>query len=395
MKYICAAILILATLTRADSSNEETPGLTYTPNKDATEHSKLALDQLDIKALIDAGNYTEALDIYVNGKNREGKSLQGMAQKDWVAAGLDDVSEYDAYAALFNQGDGEPFLDSYNLDAMFCNRTFAGQTPEMCAIAAKKNLLCTGLQYAQYEGVNAIQYGNAKNWDELFTFWDGVYDEDVDERVNSGGPGAVQKSRDGDFATTFREDSLQAIIDGQAAFKDGSVNTPKLEAAYGNFKKANLATFAQATLKYSALFDEADLEQEKIDEKWGEGYTYFRCGAGLMAPELALYINYVLDPRDKMGMTLTPKETHCKIVKKMLSLPEIGMGVKMSDLNIENYLPTIKEDCDITSFDHAKSKYYSKGSKSERVWIPFLGLLVVGSLYIVGYNIVTKSQVAN
>jgi len=393
MKYICAAILILATLTRA--ADEETPGLTYTPRKDVTQHSKIALDQLDIKALIDAGNFTEALDIYVNGKNREGKSLQGMAQKDWVAAGLEDTSEYDAYAALFNQGDGEPFLDSYNLDAMLCNRSFEGQTPEMCAIAAKKNLLCTGLQYAQYEGINAIQYGNEKNWDELFAFWNGVYDEDVDERVNSGGPGAVQKSRDGDFDTSFREASLQAIIDGQAAFKDGSVNTPKLEAAYEDFKKANLATFAQATLKYSALFDEAGLEQAKIDKKWGEGYTYFRCGAGLMSPELALYINYVLDPRDKMGMTLTPKETHCKIVKKMLSLPEIGMGVKMSDLNVENYLPTIKEDCDITSFDHAKSKYYSKGSKTERVWIPFLGLLVVGSLYIVGYKIVTNSQPAN
>ena len=304
MKYICAAILILATLTRA--ADEDTPGLTYTPNKDVTAHSRIALDQLDIKALIDAGNFTEALDIYVNGKNREGKSLQGMAQKDWVAAGLEDTSEYDAYAALFNQGDGEPFLDSYNLDAMLCNRSFEGQTPAMCAIAAKKNLLCTGLQYAQYEGINAIQYGNEKNWDELFAFWNGVYDEDVDERVNSGGPGAVQKSRDGDFATSFREASLQAITNGQAAFKDGTVDTPKLEKAYEDFKKANLATFAQATLKYSALFDEAGLEQAKIDKKWGEGYTYFRCGAGLMEPELALYINYVLDPRDKMDMTLTP-----------------------------------------------------------------------------------------
>jgi len=52
-----------------------------------------------------------------------------------------------------------------------------------------------------------------------------------------------------------------------------------------------------------------------------------------MDPELALYINYVLDPRDKMDMTLTAKETHCKIADKMLSLPEIGMGLTLEDLN--------------------------------------------------------------
>ena len=166
-----------------------------------------------------------------------------------------------------------------------------------------------------------------------------------------------------------------------------------MTAAYEDFQKANLATFAQATLKYSALFDEKDLEQAKIDKKWGEGYTYFRCGAGLMDPELALYINYVLDPRDKVGMTLTPKETHCKIVNKMLSLPEIGMGVKMGDLNLETYLPTIKEDCDITSFDHAEGP--AGKSDSERAYLPFIGLLVVVGLYIGAYVITRQDDNSN
>lgn len=381
------AFLLLAASSAVNAAEE---GLTYTPKNDVTKHSKITLDQLDIKALIDGGDLAGAFDIYQNGKNREGKSLQAMAQKDWAGAGLEDLSDYDAYAALFNQGDGEPFLDSYNLDAMNCDRSFAGQTADMCAISAKKNLLCTGLLYAQYEGISAIQNGNEKNWDELFAFWNGVYDSSVDERVNSGGPGAVQKSRDSDFGTSFREASIQAAIDGQAAFKDGTVDKTKLTAAYEDFQRANLASFAQATLKYSALFDEKDLEQAKIDKKWGEGYTYFRCGAGLMDPELALYINYVLDPRDKMGMTLTPKETHCKIVNKMLSLPEIGMGVKMGDLNVETYLPTIKEDCDITSFDHAEGP--AGKSKSERAYLPVIGFLVVVGLYFVAYGVVTKDK---
>lgn len=358
-------------------------GLTYSPNNDVTKHSSITLDQLDIKALIDDGDIEGARNIYLNGKNREGKSLQQMARKDWVAEGIDDLSDYEAYATLFRPGNGEPYLDSYNVDALNCTGSFDGQTREMCDISFKKNLLCTGLNYAQYEAVKAIQYKNEKNWDELFAFWNGVYDESVDSRVNSGGPGAVQKSRDSDFKTSFREDSIQAIIDGQKGFS-GDFNKDKVEKAYEAFNKANLASFAQATLKYAALFDEAGLEQDKKDKKWGEGYTYFRCGAGLMDPELAIYIDYVLDPRDKADVTFTPKETFCKIVKKMLSLPDIGMGVQIGDLNLGEYpaTSTIEEDCDIDSLNHAKGK---GKSESMRTYIPFLGFLVVVATYVGGY----------
>lgn len=383
MNLFPAALLLVASVVTA----EEEAGLTYTPKNDVTKHSKIALDQVDIKAAIDGGNLDEAMTIYTEGKNREGKSLQQMAQKDWAAAGIEDLSDHDAFASLFYTWDGKTYLDSYNLDAMTCSGTFAGETPDMCAIAAKKNLLCTGLQYAQYEGVKAIQNGSEINWDELFAFWNGVYDE-THSNVEKGAPGAVQKSRDDDFKTSYREASLLAIINGQKAFSGSSVNTKKLEQAYADFKKANLATFAQATLKYSALYDEKDLEQEKVDKKWGEGYTYFRCGAGLMDPGLASYINYVLDPRVPHG-DLTPKETVCKIVKKMLSVPEIGPGVKMDDLNVEAYLPTIMADCDIESFDHVKGV---KKSESERAFIPFIGLLIVFSTYAGAYCYLKKKQ---
>ena len=384
MNLFPAALLLVASVVTA----EEEAGLTYTPKNDVTKHSKIALDQLDIKAAIDAGNLDEAMQIYTEGKNREGKSLQQMAQKDWAAAGIADLSDHDAFASLFYTWDDKTYLDSYNLDAMTCSGSFAGENPDMCAIAAKKNLLCTGLQYAQYEGVKAIENGSEINWDEMFAFWNGVYDTSVHPDVNKGAPGAVQASRDLDFGTTYREASLKALIDGQKAFSGSSVNTKKLEQAYADFKKANLATFAQATLKYSALYDEKDLEQEKVDKKWGEGYTYFRCGAGLMDPGLASYINYVLDPRVPHG-DLTPKETVCKIVKKMLSVPEIGPGLKMDGLNVEAYLPTIKADCEIDSFDHVKG---ASKSESERAYIPFIGLLIVFSTYAGAYCYLQKKK---
>lgn len=358
-------------------------GLTYTPKNDVTKHSSITLDQLDIKALIDDGDTEGARDIYLNGANREGKTLQQMARKDWVSEGIEDLTDYEAYATLFRPGNGEPYLDSYNVEALNCTGSFDGQSRAMCDISFKKNLLCTGLNYAQYEAVKGIQYKNEKNWDELFAFWNGVYDETIDSRVNSGGPGAVQKSRDSDFKTSFREDSIQAIIDGQKGFSDG-FKKDKVEKAFEAFNKANLASFAQATLKYSALFDEEGLEQDKKDKKWGEGYTYFRCGAGLMDPELAIYIDYVLDPRDKADVTLTPKGTFCKIVKKMLSLPEIGMGVKIGDLNLKEYpaTSTIESDCDIDSLAHVKA--YGK-SESQRTFIPFIGFLIVVGTYVGGY----------
>jgi hypothetical protein len=366
-------------------------GLTYTPNNDVNDHSKIALDQLDISDAIDVFNTALALDIYTNGKNRAGKSIQEMATKDWAAAGLEDVADYDAFAALFYQ-EGEPFLDTYNLDAMNCNGTFSGQSQEMCDIAAKKNLICTGLLYAQYEAVNSIQYKNEKNWDELFAFWNGVYDETVDSRVNSGGAGAVQKSRDADFGTSFLDASIQAMKNGQKAFSGSSVDTDRVTKAYDDFKRANLATFAQATLKYASLFDEEGLEQAAMDTKWGEGYTYFRCGAGLMHPELALYINYVLDPRDKLGQVFTPKETYCKIVKKMLSLPDIGYGLTLDELNLGNYpsTSTIKEDCGLDSIKHAEGLYYSDGNY--RNYVPVLELLVVVCMYFASYIFVTRKR---
>jgi hypothetical protein len=389
MNTFALTLLSIASLQMIQAQDISESGLTFTPTNDVTSHSTITLDQLDIKDLIDAGDFDAAREIYINGSNREGKSLQMMARIDWAAAGVEDLTDYESYAVLFRSGTGEPYLDSFNLDAMNCTGSFEGQSIDMCAIAAKKNLLCTGLNYAQYEGVKAIQYANEKNWDEMYAFWNGVYDESIDIRVNSGGPGAVQKSRDSDFDTSFYEDAIQAFIDGQKGF--APFNQATVEASYEAFNKANLASFAQATVKYAALFDEEGLEQALMDKKWGEGYTYFRCGAGLMDPELALYIDYVLDPRDKKDMTFTPKETMCKIVNKMLSVPEIGMGVLVEDLNLENLFPTIKEDCGISSFAHVEGASYTN-KDNLNTFLPVLGLLVVMTVYITGYCKFTRRK---
>lgn len=366
MKLLVASLLPAFSVVKADVSTDVTEVIGYTPNKDVIDHSKAGLDQLDITDIINepGDDWTEAIDIYINGRNRATKSFQGMARKDWAAAGVQDLSIYEAYAALLNYpGNAEPFLDSYNLDALNCNGTFAGHSRRLCDISIKKNLLCTGLQYAHYEGVKAIQNNNEKNWDEMFAFWNGVYDESVDSRVNKGGPGAVQSSRDKDFGTSFKQESITALLAGQEAFgkeANGDISDAKLkeklQAAFYKFNRANLATFAQATLKYSANYAKGGLSSEYVDKAWGEGYTYFRCGAGLMDPAIAVYINSIFDPRDKKGTDITPMEVHCKILRRMLDEEDIGYDLKVSDLNVEEYFPNVKNDCGIDSLDNTEEE---------------------------------------
>eukprot|EP00547_Thalassionema_nitzschioides_P002386 CAMPEP_0194199016 /NCGR_PEP_ID=MMETSP0156-20130528/188_1 /TAXON_ID=33649 /ORGANISM="Thalassionema nitzschioides, Strain L26-B" /LENGTH=498 /DNA_ID=CAMNT_0038923851 /DNA_START=82 /DNA_END=1578 /DNA_ORIENTATION=+ len=364
-KLIFASLLISFSAIKADVSTDVTETIGYTPNLDVIDHSKAGLDQLDISGIIDepGNDWTEAIDIYINGRNRATKSFQGMARKDWAAAGVEDLSIYEAYAALLNYpGDAEPFLDSYNLDALNCNGTFEGHSRRLCDISIKKNLLCTGLQYAHYEGVKAVQNNNEKNWDEMFAFWNGVYDDSVDSRVNKGGPGSVQSSRDKDFGTNFKQESITALLAGQEAFgkeANGEISEAelkeKLQAAFDKFNRANLATFAQATIKYSANYAKEGLSSEYVDNTWGEGYTYFRCGAGLMDPAIAVYINSVFDPRDKKGADVTPLEVHCNILRRMLAEKDIGYNLKVSDLNVEEYFPNVKNDCGIDSLGDTKT----------------------------------------
>merc|ERR1712048_330072 len=132
---------------------------------------------------------------------------------------------------------------------------------------------------------------------------------------NKGGPGAVQSSRDKDFGTSFKEETVDALLAGQEAFEQHSIGSlsdaelaEELQTQFDRFNRANLATFAQATLKYSLTYSTAGLLPDARDKNWGEGYTYFRCGAGLMDSAIAVYINFLLDPRGKSADDIVEKE---------------------------------------------------------------------------------------
>jgi len=336
MKLNIALTLLTAAAVNADVG--------YTPVNDVTDHARFGIDVKNIQKYIGDGNKTEAFELYstytegVNSRASDGKTVQGMATKDWADSGAPDEIKK-AYEAVL----GENHLDSYTTDAINCDGTFAGYSATLCEVAATKNLHCTAISYSQYEGEKAIAKSSEKNWDELFAFWHGVYTEGADYFLDGGGA-VVQGKRDKDFGTEYKKAALKALNDGQKAVQ-APVDKEALQAAFDAFNAAHVGSFAQATMKYAKSMKDAT-EQSDIDKYFAEGYTYFRCAAGLFDADLATFIQDQFDPRGvKAG---SQPDVYCAIAKKMAATSDIGYGVSINDLNLGFKLVNITTDCNIT-----------------------------------------------
>lgn len=354
MKYIIAPLLIsLASAGDCD----------YKPGNDVTDHSKSAVDALKLKEAVNAGDTEKAMEIYTNPTTRSSKTPQGLATKDWAGAGAPDEIYQDYVAVL-----GENFLDGYNIDAINCSGQFEGQSSDICKIAAVKNALCSSLSYALYEfAKSGGDAGSEKNWDEGFAFWHGLYDEPVDGvDLGSNSAAAVQSSRDSNYKTDHKGESCQRIKNGQDA--DKAAKKKELEGIAASIA----ATFSQATLKYAAEMLVGE-DQALIDKKWGEGYTYFRCGAGLMDKDLAMYIEKNFSPLTNDQMT--DDTVLCGIASKMAETKDLGYGISMGDLELTNFetLADLETRCSITIPVASMELASSSAIKSA-------GLLAVGAI---------------
>jgi len=334
MKFAAALPLLLA----AGGANAYV--CDYVPTEDVTDHSLSAVDSSKVTELVSLPDWAEAYSYYTSQTARANpdSTLQGYATKDWVASGApDDILQN------YNNILGENFLDSYNTDATQCSGTFDGRSDAFCGTAAKKNVLCTTLSYALYEVAKAgSDAGSEKNWDEGFAFWNGLYEAEVDDvAIGAYSSGAIQESRDGNFMSNNRE----ASCDGFKAGQNGDMATKN--AAIGDIAVGLVTTFSQAILKYSAEMIPAQAagDTDKVDAKWAEGYTYYRCAAGLFDADFAAYVEGRFSPFKNDYPT--GNEMYCELAAKMHETSDLGFGVSMNVLGSENFGATqnVSIDC--------------------------------------------------
>merc|ERR1719264_742463 len=89
----------------------------------------------------------------------------------------------------------------------------------------------------------------------------------------------------------------------------------------------------------------ADLTEDKKDAKWAEGYTYFRCAAGLFDPSFATYVEKNFNPLKNSFPS--DNKMYCGIAEKMHTTSDLGYGVNMKDLGTGTFDATkmIADEC--------------------------------------------------
>jgi len=329
----------------------------YVPTEDVVDHSKSAIDVSKVTDLVVADDKAGALTYYTSqtARSSDSKTLENTAKKDWAASGApDDI--YQNYVSIL----GADFLDSYNKDSIQCTGAFAGKSAGMCATAAKKNVMCTTLAYGLYEvAKSGGPEGTEKNWDEGFAFWNGLFEEELDGvGLGKYAGGAIQDSRDGNFETSNKMTSCNGFKNGQGQSKD------QKNTQIGTIAQGLVATFSQAVLKYSAEMVADDTEEGKRDAKWAEGYTYFRCAAGLFDSDFAAYVETEFSPLTNEFPT--GQEMYCKLATKMHETTDLGFGVNLKDLGTSSFGATqnIASDCNLEGELGGDSSSNSSGGGS-------------------------------
>jgi len=312
----------------------------YTPTEDVVDHSKSAIDVSKVTDLVTDGDNAGALTYYTSqtARSSDSKTLENTAKKDWAASDApDDI--YQNYVSIL----GDDFLDGYNKDSIQCSGAFAGKSDGMCVTAAKKNVICTTLAYGLYEvAKSGGPAGTEKNWDEGFAFWNGLFEEALDDvGLGKYSGGAIQDSRDGNFGTSHKKLSCDGFKNGQSQSKD------EKNKQIGTIAKGLVSTFSQAILKYAAEMVHPDTEEGKRDAKWAEGYTYFRCAAGLFDSDFATFVEKEFSPLTNEFPT--GQEMYCKLATKMHDTSDLGYGVNLANLGTDSFDATkmIASDCNL------------------------------------------------
>merc|ERR1719461_646407 len=103
---------------------------------------------------------------------------------------------------------------------------------------------------------------------------------------------------------------------------------------------------------------------DKADAKWAEGYTYFRCAAGLFDADFAKFVEEEYSPLKNSFPS--GNEMYCKLAEKMHSTKDLGFGVSMMDLGLTEFEATqnYATDCDLDHSSHSHDSESASGDGS-------------------------------
>ena len=236
----------------------EDGGYTYASNVD--NHRSLMADMCDIKAHANAGEWTAAKGIYMNGKNAE-KSDGSYRTLAGFAAATGKNHNYDTYygadgsvdahimAALDGTGDFNGTSDTVRYQGV------AKLTANMAMVAYTIHELNSAIAKADAGNVDNDS-GAPHNWDEGWAFFHGP-----DENVGCG-PVATLNKRANDFGTNNADGVAntthaiqQAMITGLADLQ--ASNQAGYTDATNTVVKNVIIAYSQAVLKYTYKMDSA------------------------------------------------------------------------------------------------------------------------------------------
>ena len=236
----------------------EDGGYTYASNVD--NHRSLMADMCDIKAHANAGEWTAAKGIYMNGKNAE-KSDGSFRTLYGFASAANKNHGYDAYYGV----DG--WINSIIMDALEGTGDFEGASDTVRYQGVAKLTANLGMiGYTIHELNAALIKANDGNfddnsgaphaWDEGWAFVHGP-----DENVGCS-PVATLNKRGADFGTEHTDglanttyNIQQAMISGLASLQaeDAAGATDQVNVIVKNV----IVAYSQAVLKYTAKMDDS------------------------------------------------------------------------------------------------------------------------------------------
>lgn len=374
MARVLSLVAAAGAATLAAAANPHAAMGGYQPATNVIEHSQIVYDIEAIQTALSADDFTEAKNIYMNGKyscksTSNMRNLQGFVKQATYDAKLNGTAFVDAFV----DGDGPSygpipgsggrlmlsptFWDDFLLGAFDGTGDFLGMSTAIRKVAINKGVLGVSTLYAAYEMESAIgkKYddnsadasGAPHAWDEGWAFLCGSHPAD-DGKYSAW---EFSKKRDLDFAynssaqavegaTVATDMLLKYFLHGLRASRSGGV-LADMVAARNNIYRMLALSSIRAALKY------AEKAQNPYNEEYHmEAYVYFLVAANWVEQAYAGAGTNVLALLDfKKTEAQLPSNLYCAVKTELVpSYQPLGLDCAKVGV-LKGHDDTLDDNC--------------------------------------------------